>query len=141
MTLTAIGKISMPNLMCEKCGCAIQSYNYSESLKCSSCGAIYETSGAEIKDGAVEIVYEFLAFQCLHATYNNPCKNVCPAPEMYCKEHTSDSAFDDANKNIKYYEDLMTAAQDKLHKMEESKKTWLITEVSGLNEDDPVSKD
>lgn len=141
MTLIAVGKISMPNIMCEKCGMTMQMYNYQPMLKCPSCGSMYKLESSVIQEGNVEMTYEFTEFQCLHKTYSEQCKNKCPAPEMFCKEHTSEAAFEEANKSVKYYQDLLAGAEEKLRKMEESKKTWLIEEVSGINEDNTIPKD
>jgi hypothetical protein len=140
MTLTAIGKINIPSIMCEKCGCAIQMYSYQTEIKCAACGSTYELISSAIQEGNVEMVYEFAEFQCMHKTYSEQCPNKCPAPEMYCKQHTSDEAFKDACSSVKYCKERLAEAEDKLNRMEESKKTWLIEEVSGINEDNPVPK-
>jgi len=141
MTLIAVGKINIPNVMCEKCGSSIQMHAYQAVVKCSTCGSTYELASSEIKEGNVEMTFEFAEFQCMHKTYSEQCQNKCPASEMYCKKHTSDEAFKDAHNSVSYYREYLAEAEDKLNRMEESKKTWLIEEVSGINEDSTVPKD
>lgn len=144
MTLTVIGKITMQNVqnvMCEKCGAIINLYNYAPIIRCDSCGASYNVSTSDMKDTQnMEFTFDFTGFQCMYKSFSSVCANKCPAPEMFCKEHTSDNAFKDAQTGIKYCKERLAEAEDRLRKMEESKKTWLIMEVSGLDEDDTVSK-
>jgi hypothetical protein len=140
MTIIIAGKITMQNATCEKCGSVIQLWTCENIIRCNSCGAIYNVSTTELKDQYVEFTFNFVEFQCMHSNISGNCTTKCPAPEMYCKDHTSDEAFKDANNNISYCEDRLLIAKEKLQKMEESKKIWLIEEVSGINENNIIPK-
>jgi len=135
MTLQVTGKINMQSVECEKCGTVIQQWVYSDIITCSSCGAIYNVTQSELVDQYVKYEFEFTEFQCMHKTISESCQNACPAPGMYCREHVSDDAFKEAHNSIKYAEERLEAANDKLELMKESKKTWLIQEVSGIGDE------
>ncbi len=132
MTITTIGKVMLPPITCEKCGETISSSSASDKLKCSHCGAFYNMTTSNFKTGEVEYDFEFVEFQCVFPNFVNTCENKCPAPNMYCKKHTSDEEFDSQQKAIKYYEDCIEGVKNKLQKIEESKKIWLIEELSGI---------
>jgi hypothetical protein len=138
MTLTITGKISMHSTICEKCGSTIPLYTCPNTIRCYSCGATYKVTTTELKDQYVEFTFDFIEFQCLHSGLDSNCSNVCPAPEMYCRLHTSDDAFKDANTTIVYCEDRLALAKDKLQRMEESKKIYLIEDVSGINDNNII---
>jgi len=135
MTLQVTGKINMQNAECEKCGEIILSWVYSDIITCGTCGAIYNVSASTMEDQYIQYEFEFVEFQCMQKSIAESCNNYCPAPGMYCKEHTSDKAFKDANNSIRYSEERLATAKEKLELMEESKKTWLIQEMSGIEDD------
>ena len=147
MTLTIFGSITMEQITCEKCGAIIRLYNCPTKIKCTNCAATYQVSkqdlGIRISESGeqrIELIYNFVEFQCIYAVMSGDCTNHCPALGMYCKEHASDSFLKDAESNISYCEERVIVAKEKLQRIEESKKIWLIEELSGINEDDIISK-
>jgi hypothetical protein len=135
MTICILGKITMQGATCEKCGALIQPYAYSDTIKCYACGSVYLFSASEPKnDGSsgIEFQFDFKEFRCLHTTYAAECHNSCPAMDMYCKEHTSDASFEDVKRSIQYAQERVNEISAKLSKMEESKRIWLIEEISGV---------
>jgi hypothetical protein len=128
----------MQDSMCIKCGTKIQCWSYRESIKCKCCGALYEIENKDVGDQEIEFTYKFLGFKCIYSSALDSCDNTCPAPQMFCKEHTSDDSFAAAKKSIEYAENRLELAKETLNQMEESKKTWLIQEVSGIDEDSSV---
>lgn len=138
MTLHAIGSIIMSNVICQKCSCKIfVTKSSSSSITCKECGAFYkainyDTNVDELK---IELTYEFRGFKCLDFTYGTgSCDSMCPAPYMYCKEHTNDEWFDRVQRCVVSAESTLKTYQDRLDRMKESKKVWLIQEVSGIDE-------
>lgn len=138
LSLHIIGKIIMQDSMCIKCGTKIQSWVRSDTIRCKICGAIYEVEDSTVGDQTVEYTYKFVGFHCIHSSSLESCDNICPASHMYCKDHTSDSSFEAANNSIRYAEERLEIVKETLTQMEESKKTWLIQEVSGIDEDNSV---
>jgi len=131
----------MGDAMCIRCGITLKVYKQSAVIKCKECGAVYNLTERKLNDENVELDYDFAGFNCIHTTYDSTCSNACPAAQMYCKEHTSDESFESAKSSIGYAEKSLEAAKDVLEKMEESKKTWLIQEVSGIDEDNSIRED
>ena len=134
MTLTVVGKITIQNPVCEKCGTIIQQNGYAPLIKCSVCGAVYKMTTSVVTDANqnMEFTFDFLEFQCLYKNFAASCTNRCPAPEMYCKEHVADTFFKEAQSNIDYYKDRLREAETKLDKISESKKIHLTQELAGI---------
>ncbi|KKL96795.1 hypothetical protein LCGC14_1840890 [marine sediment metagenome] len=133
MTLQITGKISLQSPICEKCGENIMLWAYSENISCTECGAVYHVSKSELKDQYMEYEFDFVEFQCIQKSITESCQNVCPAPSMFCKEHTSDESFKEAKNAIQYAMNRVATTKEKLKKMEESKKIHLIQKVSGID--------
>ena len=141
MSLKTVGKILTQDTNCIKCGSQLRIYGKPNEISCG-CGAHYGILCAEIVEQQVEMEYAFMGFICIHSTFSDSCKNSCPAPNMYCKDHCSDKAIESAKKEIDYAEQRVIQTKNKLAALEESKKTWLINEMSGLSDEDyTVSKD
>ena len=128
----------MKDTTCIKCGCLIQQWVRSDNIKCKQCGALYKLSSSDAQDQAIEYSYDFVGFNCIHSSISGDCDKFCPAPRMYCKEHVSDESFENINKQISYAEDRVKALKEDLECMQDSKKTWLIQKVSGIDEDSSV---
>jgi len=142
VTLQVIGKIAMQDPTCEKCGTKIQIWKYTDTVKCKECGASYKLIVSELHDLHIDYEFEFAEFRCVNVTTFANCDNICPAPEMYCKEHVSDVSFDAVKSSINYAVKRLSDAKDNLERMEESKKIYLIQEVSGINgQDDSIRED
>lgn len=135
MSLKVVGKIYPQDVHCIKCNDQIKIYGKPDEMACG-CGANYSILKAHIVDQQVEMEYKFMGFVCVQSGFNSNCKNPCPAPNMYCKEHCSDEAIASAKRDIEYAEQRMVQNKNKLASLEESKKTWLINQMSGLNEQD-----
>lgn len=136
MTLHATGKIVMQDAICEKCSEIIRFSEETGAVKCKHCGGLYKLNEDSIEGHEVERTYDFVSFQCVHSTYASKCNNECPAPGMYCEEHTSDDSFTSAELTIEYDKKRLKASEEVLKQMKESKRIWLIQEVSGINEQD-----
>ena len=118
---------------CIKCAEPIKIYGRYDEVFCS-CGAHYTIMKAEIIDQQVDMEYTFMGFKCIYSSFSDHCQSPCPAPSMYCKKHCSDEAIETAKKDIDYSEQRLAQTKDKLYTLEESKKNWLIQEMSGLDE-------
>ena len=135
--LCVMAKLSIQDTVCIKCDGRISLYARSDVIRCVNCGAFYKYIESEIKDQHIEYKYEFVEYKCIYSHYGEaPCDNSCPTQHMYCKEHVSDEVIKKAESLIKYCEDNLDSAKDKLDRVLESKKIWLIKELSGLNDED-----
>lgn len=120
---------------CEKCGRQWQLWGCPDkTVKCTECGAVYVITKREEESQGVRIECDFREFQCVHMTISSGCPNVCPAPGMYCKEHLSDESYAAIKNSIKYYEDMIASSKEKINKMDESKQTWLVQEIAGIED-------
>ena len=140
MTLQVIGKIVMQGTTCEKCGCNILLWRQKgDTIRCNECGAFYQLIKRkfvehESKENEVEYSFDFIGFRCMLIKGSGYCKNACPAPGMYCKEHISEQAFKDARALSNYCAGRLKEVEDRLEQMEESKRIWLIQEISGIED-------
>lgn len=143
MSLSVIGKISMQSPECIKCGENIKLYARSNILRCESCGAFYEMQTQNLGDQHVEFTYDFKSYKCMNKVIfeKDKCEEECPAPHMYCLNHLTDEHFTQARSGITYAEQRVEEAKDKVQRMEEAKKTWLIKEVSGIDDQDHTVSD
>lgn len=136
----------MQDLICIKCDNAIRLYSQDESIKCGKCGKCGECGAYYVSrlgsnqtvqvsaSNEIEIEYEFVEFRCIQSDYFKLCSNVCPAPYMFCQEHTDDKNVDSAIRDVQYNEKRLQTSKDKLEKIYESKKIWLIGKLSGVDE-------
>lgn len=124
----------MQDTICEKCSEKIKFSDEAKAVKCGNCGGVYEMNNNAIEGQLVERTYEFTGFQCIHSTYASKCQSECPAPGMYCKDHTSGDSFTSAEQTISYNQRRLEVSEEALEQMKESKRIWLIQEVSGINE-------
>lgn len=123
---------------CIKCGENIDTYSRSDVLRCDNCGATYESVAYQMGDQHVEFTYEFRAYKCMHSTLFDKCEAECPAPYMNCLEHLEEKHFNQAKSRIKDALEKVEQTKETLRRMEEAKKTWLIKEVSGIDEDHTI---
>ena len=135
MSIIAVGKINMQNATCAHCSASISTWrwNQEDMVTCSECGAVYRKGGSELKVDEVHVIYDFVEFRCL-CKLPSPCTNVCPTGGMFCQEHVSDEEFKKVNDGKKYHLDRIAEVEKVLNRMSESKKTWLITQIGGLND-------
>ena len=131
--MEVIGRIAIENPICDMCGTTISVWKYSDNIKCGCCGAVYiSVVNKGVQDQYTKYDFKFKHFECLHKTAIDDCKNVCPAPNMYCIDHITDEHFDKLKDSVKYYENQIKKIKEILDAMEESKKTWLVKEMSGI---------
>lgn len=122
----------MQDSKCERCGFKLKLWKKTDSIRCDECGAQYELVSAENQDVQMNYEFEFVGFKCMFSALQGTCNNDCPAPEMYCKEHLTDDSFKYAKLNITHAEKRLEEVKGVLERMEESKKTYLIKEISGV---------
>lgn len=126
----------MQDSSCIKCGNRIYCKAQSSEAKCRACGATYELEKSDIDGQHISCSYKFVHYRCIYSSImTESCNNVCPSSYMYCKEHISDDDFDSANRLITHTEQQLKTAVETLERMKESKRIWLIQEVSGIYDD------
>ena len=135
MTIETSGKISTQGCTCEKCGAVFNTNVKNNLIRCPVCGATYELESTEINDNEVKRLYNFVEFRCVRTTgFNVFCENKCLAPAMHCMGHLKDEDFADLRDYINRIKESVKEKEMVLEQMEESKKIWLIQEVSGIND-------
>lgn len=133
MSLKISGKILLQDTACIKCDSIIKLYSKTDTVRCENCGAFYGSYNLNINEQEIEYTYDFSSFRCILSGIKK-CENICPAPFMFCKEHTTDECFEKVNSELKYSEKRIADIKEKLERMEESKKNWIIKELSGIDE-------
>lgn len=127
----------MQTSTCIKCNSRIHSKsNFRDiGIQCSECGAHYELKEEDSLEGHIDYTFEYTGFRCIHKkSFSDPCQNTCPGPAMFCKEHITDKYFDKISEEISYAEQRLEEVKEELSKMNESKRIWLISEMSGIDE-------
>lgn len=99
-------------------------------VKCF-CGALYDVDIGE-KDGEFWCEFNSAGFACIE--YG--CENTCPTSQTYCREHCDDKAAENVNRAIKYHEQDVERQKEKLDLILESRKTWAVLDLSGVEEDE-----
>jgi ribosomal protein S27E len=142
LSLKVSGRISMQDTDCIKCDNLIRLFARSDTIRCDNCGATYNFVDSTNGDQHIEFMYEFVEFRCVLGGMEK-CHNPCPAPSMFCKEHVSDESFKRTNSELQYAEKRIGEVKEKIRRMEESKKVWIIQKLSGIDneQDDTISKD
>jgi hypothetical protein len=135
MVLVVNSKITMDSVDCEKCNVKINIWEYSHVIKCSECGAVYNIQDKIVNDNHIEYRYVFDYFKCINSYIYEDCENKCPAPYMFCKEHCNDKSIKSLKDHLAFCEEQLRRAEKRLELVKESKKTWLIQELSGIHED------
>jgi hypothetical protein len=135
MNVHVKGRIVLNGIDCQHCNRKIFN-NVNSSMKdieiCESCGARYKLVNININNGEPSVEYTFTGFNCIEQGWLEKCTNTCPAPFMYCQNHSDDDSIKKAEKHIEEAKEKVTAAEDKLKSVKESKKTWMVTELSGI---------
>lgn len=117
---------------CLKCGEQLRINGVPQRTSCG-CGAHYELVSSQIVDQYVQSEYDFKGFVCTFKSYTTACYNSCPSPNMYCRDHCSDDTVVSAKKDVEYAEQRVNEMRKKLDAIENSKKVWIISDMSGLN--------
>jgi hypothetical protein len=136
MTLVVESKTTISAGKCEKCEQSLWSdLSFNKIIKCNKCGATYKVMSEYCEKSNIKLECEFSEFRCTKLELDgSTCQNVCPAQDMFCQAHLSDSCYNSIKSCIQYYEDVVITQRKQLDKMDESKKIWLIQELSGLEE-------
>lgn len=134
MSLQGRGKAIIYNFECAHCGYKDHSMEMKANWSCVKCGARYSlVSHLVDANGEIDYEYDMVGFVCIQNDFMEKCDNQCPAPYMYCKVHSSEKHLERAKKSI---DDAKRRVEDAKHKcklVEESRKTWMITELSGID--------
>ena len=135
MNIHVKGKIVLEGIECQHCNNKILNGTLEDIHVCSSCGARYKGVATKLNNGEPTVEYTFTGFNCIEMNYFDKCNNTCPAPFMYCQYHCNDASIEKAKRVIEEAKNKVEEAKDKLKAVEESKKTWMITELSGINDE------
>lgn len=142
MSLRATGSITMKSVDCLKCDASIRVGAAADHIVCENCGASYKVVNRKLDVSEVIYDYDFNGFLCLNHSSYRPCFNACPAPYMFCEEHSDDKHIQDKQRDIQAAQKRLEEHKDLLNKIYESKKVWLTRKLSGLDvgEDDAISE-
>jgi len=133
MSIHVKGKIMLDGVECQHCKNKILNGQLEDIHVCNSCGARYKLVRTNFTNGEPNMEYAFSGFNCIERNYFDKCNNTCPAPFMYCQYHCNDDSINKAKRAIDEAKSKVTDAESKLKAVEESKKTWMITELSGID--------
>lgn len=118
---------------CEQCDTKVINDDLQTLGVCGNCGAQYKLQAyTEMSDGKFEVEYNFIGFGCIEGSVFDTCYNTCPAPYMFCKDHSSEEAEKRIKQNIKNAEHNLEKIKDKLDRILESRKQWLVVELGGV---------
>lgn len=130
MTFEITGKIILELAQCLHCEYKFR-FDISNNIeRCNNCGASYKLIQYSTDTSEVLCSYKFDNFLCRYFK----CDNKCPLPFMYCIEHCGTKYIGKVEDNIKYANSTIKSDREKINLMKESKKTWMITKLSGINE-------
>jgi len=135
MTLIVESKTTISSGKCEKCEQSSWSnLGFNKTIKCNKCGAIYKVVSEHCRESNIDLECEFSEFHCTKTELGgSTCQNICPAQNMFCLKHLSESCYDLTKGCIQYYENIVATQKAELDKMDESKRLWLIQELSGID--------
>jgi rRNA maturation endonuclease Nob1 len=135
MNIHVKGKIVLDGIDCQHCNHKVLNGSLEETEICESCGARYKLVNVNINNNEPNSEYAFTGFNCIERGWLDKCHNTCPAPFMYCKYHSDDASIEKAKKAIDEAKCKVVEAEERLKVVEESKKTWMVTELSGINDE------
>jgi len=135
MNIHIKGRIVLDGIDCRHCSKTIFNSSLENIMICNSCGARYELVNININNNEPLTEYTFTGFNCIEQSWLEKCTNTCPAPFMFCKNHSDDHNIKKAEESIKAAEEKVIEAEDKLKAIKESKKTWMVTELSGISDE------
>ena len=131
------GSILLNQVKCQHCDNNILGEAMVRETICKKCGAKYKlisvtTLHSDI-DNEIKAEYQFENFNCIQLEFFDKCKNTCPAPFMFCKDHTNDTFIKISENMIERAEIKLVESKEKLELIKKSKKNWMITELSGID--------
>lgn len=130
--------------ICARCNSAVNMLSPEHSdryAKCASCGASYGFTDRLLEDKEVRYTFDFKNYECIFKElFGISCRGITLGPNMYCLDHLTDDFFTKARSAIRGAEQKIDEATETLQLMKDSKKLWLINEMSGIDEqEDSVS--
>lgn len=141
MMTTFSGKYHMPAVTCLNCSVSISLFpcdSKDKITKCRSCGAMHKilnvANPVSEEHIYIKIEYDTYEFSCIYDTYKQTCLKICPSPYMFCKDHSSKEEEEKTRKSISYAKTTQKNLEDKLITIKKSRKTWMIMELSGIDE-------
>lgn len=135
MNIHVKGKIVLDGIKCQHCDTCVLNGSPDNTEICSSCGAKYKLINVNINNNKSNVEYTFVNFNCIDQNWSGKCNNICPTPYMYCQSHSDDDSIEKAEKSIEVAKTKVVEAEDKLKTIKKSKKTWMITELSGIKDE------
>ena len=132
MSIIVNGKAVLDSFDCQHCKNKIFNITLDETCVCKTCGSKYKLIDLKISNQQISAEFEFEGFCCLEQGYINKCNNMCPAPSMFCMIHSDESSIKKTKDSIKIAEDAVERERNKLDLIIKSKKTWIITNLSGI---------
>lgn len=139
--------MTFQNIRCEKCDHNIYPKDNQTTIKCHNCGAFYALSGSVECSIDKVAIFDFVEYKCLHrglasdrssGNMYEDCNNTCPIAGMYCKDHCTEKDIESAKSSVSYAYKRLKDSEEHLDVLRESKKVWLIKEISGIDEEDSV---
>jgi len=144
-------KMNYGDADCLICSTSISIRDREEFIRCGECGANYILIPHILTADSPELTYTFDGHKCMYSSIGGSlpinerwCSEGCPTARMYCEEHCASSYIDNARGAVSYAQGRVVSAEEKLDKLEESKKIWLMRELSGIDakeDNDPISDD
>ncbi len=143
MSILVKGKLWMDELACIHCSNGVKVNLEDELSKCSDCGALYKIESKEVSKNEVIISCSFEGYGCIQHSFINikSCQSQCPSPYMFCETHSTEKCIEQQKEKLQSMGRDIDNQKSRLDLMEKSRATWLIMELSGINEKDTVSKD
>jgi hypothetical protein len=129
------GTIMLESIDCANCGSKKSFGNLQDKHVCDDCGALYTLISSEIEESNIKAEYKFAGFSCMEIGWLEKCDNVCPTPYTYCEKHSSDFAIKKVEGEIETAEKKVNETKEKLKRIKESKKIWIISELSGIKDE------
>lgn len=139
MNIHVKGKVILEGVECHHCkNTILDSYILNTEI-CKSCGARYDLISTNVENNLIDAEYIFGGFNCMEQGWLEKCTNICPAPFMYCRQHSNDDSIKKAEREIEEAKGKVDQAKSKLDTIRESKKTWIVTKLSGMDNDEQDS--
>jgi len=135
--ITDKGKLTLPNFNCVNCGNqGVFELRVCKKWRCGGCGARYVLISYFLDDDdEVKIEYKMSGFTCMKNSYLDKCDNECPSTNMYCKDHSTEMDLQKALEAVSYAKKRVSEAELEYKRVEESRKAWLISGLSGIDEE------
>ena len=135
MNIHVKGNIVLDGIECRHCKNKVLGSVLESIGVCDNCGARYELLNTNLSNQKVTVEFKFEGFNCLEISFFSKCNNICPAPFMYCRSHSDDVSIKRAEGTVESAKKTVEKEKDKLNMIKESKKTWMVTKLSGIEDE------